>query len=178
MKPKSEKTIKSTSIYNGKVISLFVKDVECANGVKSKREIITHPGGVCILAVINDEIIFESQFRSPYEDFILELPAGKLEKNENPIDAARRELEEETGYRCEELIPCGVMYPSVGYTNEKIHLFIAKNLSESKQNLDDDEQIDVLKIKIDEVKKMLLENKIKDAKTVILLQKYFLEFNK
>ena len=167
-----EKKLKSNLIYDGKIIKLYNDDVVCDGDKKSTREYVVHPGGACILPIINDEIIFIKQYRYAYQKDILELPAGKLEKGEDPKDAAKRELEEETGYIAGELIPLGSVYPSVGYTDEVIHLFLGRNLTRGKQHFDYDENIDVVRIKIDDALDMISRDEIKDAKTVIAILKY------
>lgn len=169
-----EITISKQQIYKGKVISLEVNDVKCSNGQISKREIVKHPGGVCILAILNNKVILEKQYRAPFDDFIIELPAGKLNIGEDPKDAAKREFEEEVGYKVGSIKKVGEIYPSVGYTNEVIHLFIATNLIKTKTKLDDDEDIELLLVDKDQISKLLSENVIKDAKTFVLLSKYLL----
>lgn len=173
MDKKREKTLKVNTLYSGKVLTYYVNDVLCPNGKEAKREYVTHPGGVCVLPILNNKIIMEKQFRYPFDQVLLELPAGKLNKGEDPIEAAKRELEEETGYRCEKLISLGAIYPSVGYTNEIIHLYAADELFKSEQNLDEDEILDVVYMDKDEVLKMIENDQIRDAKTIIALLKYF-----
>ena len=167
-----EKKIKSNLIYDGKIIKLYNDDVICDEDKLATREYIVHPGGACILPLLEDKIIFIKQFRYAYHKDILELPAGKLEKGEEPIKAAIRELEEETGYISDNLISLGSVYPSVGYTDEVIHLFVAKDLKKGKQHLDYDEKVDVTLLSLDEALKMIENDDIKDAKTVIAILKY------
>jgi len=173
----AEKEIKlsSSNLYDGKVIKLFVDEVSCNGGKKAKREYVKHPGGVCILAFDeNNNVLMEKQFRYPYNDFILELPAGKLEPGEDPYVAGIRELEEETGYKAESLISYGKMYPSVGYTNEIIYLYLAKNIKKGELHLDEDENLDVVRMPLDKIVGMINNNEICDAKTIILITKYLL----
>ena len=167
-----EKTIKSNVIYKGKILRLNCDDVLASNGEKVKREIIHHNGGVCVLAFYNDKIPLVKQYRYSYQEEIYELPAGKLEKNENSYDAGIRELEEEVGLKAESLTSLGVMYPSCGYTNEKIYLYKANNVKLSKQHLDSDEDITVNYFSIDEILQMIDSGEIKDAKTICLMLKY------
>lgn len=173
MSKKREVTLKENKLYTGRVLTFYVNDVLCPSGNKSTREVVTHPGGVCILPILNGKIIMEKQYRYPYDCEILELPAGKLEKGEDIELAAKRELEEETGYKTDELIPLGRIYPSVGYTNEVIHLFAAEKLEQSKQHLDEDEFLDLVLMDVDEVLSMIDEDKIRDAKTIAAILKYF-----
>lgn len=173
-----EKTLKSNLMFDGKVVKVYKDDVLCENGNTSVREIIRHNGGVCILGIVDDKVILEKQYRYAYNEEIYELPAGKLEINENPYDAGLREFEEETGYKAESLIDLGCMYPTCGYSSEIIYLYLANNISKSKRHLDEDEVIDIMMVSIDEVLKMIDENKIKDAKTICLIHKYLRYINK
>lgn len=172
---KQEKTIKSNLVFDGKVVSLYVDDVKCPNGNISKREIVRHHGGVCVLAIVDGKVIIEKQYRYAYDEELYELPAGKLEKDENPYDAGLRELEEETGYRAERLIDYGVMYPTCGYSDEIIYLYVAEGLSKTNRHLDEDEVIDVEYIEIEKIKEMIENGTIKDAKTIILIIKYLMK---
>lgn len=173
MENKKEIQLSRKDIYKGKVINLELYDVKCPNGNISKREIVRHHGGVCILAEVDGKIAMEKQYRFPYDDFIFELPAGKLENGENPYEAGIRELQEEAGLKAEKLIDYGCVYPSVGYTDEIIYLYVAKGLSKVDRHLDDDEEIDIVYVDKEQLKAMLKNNEIKDAKTQILLLKYF-----
>ena len=173
-----EKTLKENMVFDGHVIKVFNNEVKCPSGNNSTREIIKHNGGVCILAVIDNKVIMEKQYRYAYDEVLYELPAGKLEKNENPYDAAKREFEEETGYKADELIDYGVMYPTCGYSNEIIYLYVAKGIQKSQRNLDEDEVIEIEYMELEKVTEMILNNQIKDAKTIILISKYLLLNNK
>ena len=168
---KIEKTIKSNIVYDGKILRLNNDDVE-VNGLKVTREIIHHHGGVCILAFVDNKVAMIKQYRYAYGEEVLELPAGKLEKGENAYQAGLRELEEEVGLKAESLTDFGEMYPSCGYTNEIIHLYKANNVSSVERHLDPDENIDIYYYTLDEVKNMISQNIIKDAKTICLVLKY------
>lgn len=162
-----EKTIKEEEIYNGKIISLKVAEVEVPNKIKSFRELINHPGGVGILAYIDsDTIILVQQFRKPFEQILLEIPAGKLEKGENPEDCGKRELEEETGYKAKNFTYLGKIVSSPGFCNEVIHLYKATGLYIGKIGGDEDEFISVHKIKKTKVFEMIKKGEIIDAKTI------------
>lgn len=167
-----EKTIKSNVIYKGKILRLNCDDVLASNGEIVKREIIHHNGGVCVLAFYNNKIPLVKQYRYSYQEEMYELPAGKLEKGENSYDAGIRELEEEVGLKADSLTSLGVMYPSCGYTNEKIYLYKANDVKQSKQHLDADEDIAVNYFSIDEILQMIDSGEIKDAKTICLMLKY------
>ncbi len=169
---KEEKTVKSNVIYNGKILRLNCDEVLTSNGHIAEREIIHHHGGVCVLAIYEGKVVLVKQFRYAYGEEMFELPAGKLEKDEDSYQAGLRELEEEVGLKAESLTDFGYMYPSCGYTNEIIHLFKANNLTKVERHLDEDEDIDIYYFSLDEVVQMIQENKIVDAKTICLVLKY------
>lgn len=161
-----EKTLNSKYIFRGRIINLKVDDVVLPDGHKSQREIVEHNGGVTVAALTeNNELLFVRQFRYAYGEEILELPAGKLEKGEEPYSAALRELKEETGAECDELISLGKMYPSPGYTDEIIHMYFARVAFFGNQCLDDGEFLDVTRIKLDKAVDMILAGEITDGKT-------------
>ena len=169
-----EKKLTSNMIFDGKVVKLFVDEVLTPNNNVATREIVKQLGGVCILGMIDGKIIMERQYRYAYDEILYELPAGKLEKDENPIDSAKREFEEETGYKVKNIIPYGKMYPTCGYSNEIIYLFLADGLEKTKRHLDEDEVIDIEFIEINQVVEMIKNGTIKDAKTICLISKYLL----
>ncbi len=170
---KEEKTIKSNVVYDGIIMRVNCDDVEAANGLKVKREIVHHRGGVCVMAIVDGKIPLVKQFRYAYGEEMFELPAGKLEKGEDAYLAGLRELEEEVGLKAESLTDFGVMYPSCGYTNEKIHLYLANNITKVERHLDPDECIDVYYFSLDEILQKIKNNEIKDAKTICLVLKYY-----
>lgn len=169
-----EKTMDSKLIFDGKVVKLYEDKVKCFNGVIATREIVKHNGGVCILFVKDNKVLLEKQYRYAYDEVLYELPAGKIEKGEDPYYAAIREFEEETGYKILKIKPYGEMYPTCGYSNEIIYLYLAEEVSEGKINLDEDENIDLEFIEIEKIKDMILNNQIKDAKTICLISKYLM----
>jgi ADP-ribose pyrophosphatase len=165
-----EKTIHSKPILNGHVIQVRVDTVVLPNGHQSTRELIHHPGGVAILPVDGDGYAYlVKQFRKPYDAEILEAPAGKLNPGEDHLTCGIRELTEETGFEAKQVTYLGFIYPSPGYTDEVIHLYLAQQLSMREQNLDEDEFLNVEKYRVDELVAMCLENQISDAKTVALV---------
>ena len=168
---KIEKTIKSNVVYDGKILRLNNDDV-LVNGKQVTREVVHHNGGVCILANVDGKIPMVKQYRYAYRKEMIELPAGKIDKGEKPYDAAIRELEEEVGLKAESLEELGMIYPSCGYTNEIIYLYVAKNVKKVPRHLDEDENIDIFYYSIDEIKKMIMSNEITDAKTICLVFKY------
>ena len=136
------------------------------NNEKGTREYIEHPGGVGILAINNGFVYLVEQYRYPFKTDLLEIPAGKLDKNEDPEKAAKRELKEELGLVAKNLVHLGDIYPSVGYTNEIIHLYFTNDFDQEVQNLDSDEFINIKKISLKEFDLIIKNNKIKDAKTI------------
>lgn len=172
MKNKTEKTLKENVIFKGKVLTLNCDDIQCPNGVKATREVVHHHGGVCVLCELDNKIAFVKQFRYAYKEEILELPAGKLELNEDPYEAGIRELEEEIGYKAESLEDYGVLYPSVGYSDERLHMYVAKNPVKTSTNFDIDEDLDLIWLTKEEALEKIKTNEIKDGKTISLLMKY------
>ena len=168
---KTEKCIKENLIYKGKILSLYRDEVKVPSGNISYREIVRHNGGVCALAVHNNEIYFVKQYRYAYKMELLELPAGKMEENETKEESIRRELREEIGFISKDLKYIGYMYPSPGYTDEVIHLFSSLDNDITDTNFDPDEFLDIIHLPIKKAYEMLDNNEIVDAKSVILLQK-------
>ena len=167
-----EKTLKENLVFDGKVIKVFNDDVLLPNKKLGKREKIKHNGGAGVLAIEGDECFLVEQFRYAYDKTILEIPAGKLELNEKPELAAHRELEEEIGYKATSMKLLNTIYPTVGYTNEIIYIFIAEGLVKSNPNLDEDEFVNVRKMKLDDLYQLVLKNEIHDAKTVVAILSY------
>lgn len=173
-----EKTVQSESVYKGKILNLKRDEVLLPNGKTSYREIIEHGGGSCILCVIENKIVFVRQYRYAYKSELLELPAGKIDSGEPPDKTAKRELEEECGIKAETVKKLFEIYPSPGYTNEKIYIYKAENISVGRVHLDEDEFVSSVMIDEQTVEKMLFDGEFKDAKTVIALQYYFLQKGK
>lgn len=162
----TEKKLDSNLIYDGKVIKVTVDNIELPNGEKAKREVVGHRGGVCIAALTkDDELLFVRQYRYPYKEVVLELPAGKLEAGDTPLENGKRELKEETGAVGTGYVSLGKFYPSPGYCGEIIHLYFCKIEGYGEQNLDDDEFLNVEKIHIDKAVEMVLNNEIPDGKS-------------
>lgn len=167
-----EKTVKENEIYKGRIITLHVDEVELPDGQLATREIVEHSGGVCVAAMTeNKELYFVRQYRYPYKKVLLELPAGKLERGEDPMKAGIRELEEECGVVADEVISLGAVYPTVAYCSEIIYLFAAKGLKSTAQNLDEGEFLAVEKISLDAAVEMVMNGEISDSKTVALVLK-------
>lgn len=165
-----ETTIKETEIYAGNYLNLMNVQVELPNGKLSNRDIIKHPGACAIIPFISEnEIILVEQFRKPLERTLLEIPAGKLNKNESPITCAHRELEEETGYKAKDMIYLGKIATAPGFCDEIIHLFKASNLYDGTKSCDEDEFTDIKKFTLDEMKLMIKKGEIIDTKTISIL---------
>lgn len=168
----TEKTLSEKTIYEGRIITVHVDKIELPNGKQSTREVVEHNGGVCVAALSDDgKLKFVRQYRYPYKRNLLELPAGKLEKGEDPLEAGIRELEEECGVVADKVIPMGQVYPTVAYCSEIIHLFLATGLKNTNQHLDDGEFLDVVEMSLDEAVKMVMDGEIADSKTVALVLK-------
>ncbi len=163
-----EKQIKENYVFKGKIINVRQDTALLPNGATALREVIEHPGGVCVAALDSeDNILFVKQFRYPYMEETLEIPAGKRDRgsDETPLECGMRELLEETGATAATFLPLGELYPTPGYCGEIIWMFFAKDLKFSKQNLDEDEFLDVIKIPLEKATEMVLSGEIKDAKT-------------
>lgn len=168
-----EKRKSGTLLYDGKVVKLEVDEVLLPNGEESKREIIRHSGGACVVYEEEGKIAFVRQYRYAYGESVIELPAGKLNKGEDPMLAAQRELKEETGVWAENLTLIHEVYPTPGYTDERLYIYFAEKGKRGETHLDEDEFLDTLWIDKTKVKQMLKKGEIKDAKTIIGLYAYF-----
>lgn len=162
-----EKTLNSKVVYEGKVVTVIKDDVEVADGHKSFREVVLHSGGVVIAAFKDEQtILLVKQYRYPLKETVLELPAGKLEIGENPDDASRRELEEETGYRANVWKSLGYINTTPGICTEKLYLYLAKDLEFVGEHPDEGEIIKCCEYKLSEVLDMIYNGQINDAKTI------------
>jgi ADP-ribose pyrophosphatase len=164
------KTKNTELLYHGRIFDLIIEEVEDTPGKIRKREIISHPGGSVVVPLLdNNEVIFVRQYRYPLKKFILEIPAGKLEPNEDPLEAAKRELREETGYLAKHYEKLTAMLTTPGFCNEVLHIFLATGLkrSEHGQDLDEGEQsLTVEKIPFIKVIEMIERGEIIDSKTI------------
>ena len=165
-----EKTIKETHIYTGNYLEINNVEVELPNGKTSNRDIIKHPGACAIIPFLDKEtVLLVEQFRKPLEKTILEIPAGKLDKNEDPLNCAYRELEEETGYKADSITYLGSIATATGFCDEIIHLYKAENLSLGTKCCDEDEFTSIKTFSLDEVKAMVKSGEIIDTKTISIL---------
>jgi len=156
--------------FRGKIINLKIQKVQLPNGNTSTREIVEHPGGVAIIAFVDvDTIILVEQFRKPIDKVILEIPAGKLEKGEDPRECGIRELEEETGYKATAFEYLGKIVTTPGFSNEYIYFYKATNLYSGNIGGDEDEFINVHQYKLSEIKEMIKKGEIIDGKTIAAL---------
>ncbi len=169
----TEKTVNKNYLYQGKILSLRCDDALLPNGQPCKREIIEHSGGACVLYIENDCVLFVKQYRYAYGEAVYEIPAGKLEKGEDPKCAAARELLEEAGVKSSALRLLYIMYPTPGYTNEKIYIYQAEKGENAQACPDQDEFLSAEFIPLSKVKKMLKNGEIKDGKTLVALLEYF-----
>ncbi len=169
-----EKGISEDYKYRGKIVNMRVDEVLLPDGTAAKREVVEHNGGVCVVALTDsDEVYLVKQFRYPYKEVIYEIPAGKRDGDEDPLQGAVRELKEETGTTAETVIPIGQLYPTPGYCGEIIHMFAAKGLKEGEKKLDEDEFLETEKLPLEHVVDMILSGEIKDAKTQAAVLKIY-----
>ena len=169
---KEEKKLNSELIYDGKVIKVTKDEVLCPNQETSIREIVHHRGGVAILFKADDKFVFEKQYRYALQEEIYEIPAGKLEEGEIPLEAAKREMLEETGFKPLEMVFLGDMYPTGGYSSEVIHLYYCPKYEQGERHLDKDECIDLIYLSLEEVEKLIKDNTIKDSKSIVAISLY------
>ncbi len=173
-----EKRNSQRLLYRGKFLD-FVEDsvtIDTEPPIEAIRQYFKHPGGVCVLPINDDnEIILVKQYRTPIDTVLWEIPAGKIDPNEKPLETAKRELREETGYTAETWIDCGFIYPCPGYSDEKLYLFIAKKLIAGETDLDYGEIVSTSKFTMDEIQSLIKSGEMRDAKTLaalFLLQKF------
>lgn len=163
-----EKTLKSARIYEGKIINLRVDTVELPDKKYSKREIVEHSGAAAVVPVtMNGDVILVKQFRKPVEEVIYEIPAGRLETKESAEKCALREMAEETGYTAGSLEKLTDYYTSPGFSNEVIHLYLARDLTEGQAKPDEDEYLEVIRLPLKEALEMIRKGEIQDSKTII-----------
>lgn len=171
-----EETVSSEEIYKGKIVHLFCDTVRLPNGKEATREVIRHVGAAAVVPLTDEgNVILVRQYRYPFSQVMLEIPAGKLDIGEDPMDCAKRELIEETGYDAKEFVYLGAFYPSVAMLNEVIHLYLAKNMMLRETNLDEDEFLHVEQRPLSEVVEQVMRGKIPDGKTqTAILKAYYL----
>jgi ADP-ribose pyrophosphatase len=169
--------ISHQEVYRGKIVALHVDTIRQASGRTTIREVVMHPGGVAALPVLEDgRILLIRQFRYPIGEFILELPAGKLDSGQPPFDTVARELEEETGYRAGILTHECTFYTTPGISNESIHFLIARDLTRSAQRLEEGEHITVESYSLKECLQKIGTGEISDGKTILGILWYQTKF--
>ena len=171
-----EKTLSSKTVYKGRIFDITSDEIVLSDGLKRNREIIHHPGGVVILAIKEDNnILLVKQNRYAVKSVQTELPAGRLEKGEDPLLAAKRELREETGYVARNWEPLGYIFTTFGICDEKLYLFKATDLTFDKPDPDEGEILDYFELPLSEVYKLIKNGTINDAKTICALARYNIE---
>ncbi|MBQ4650467.1 MAG: NUDIX hydrolase [Firmicutes bacterium] len=164
-----EKTLETQRIYEGKIINLRRDKVTVENGT-SYREIVEHNGGAVLAAVTDDgKMVMVRQYRKPAERVMLEVPAGKIDKGETPLETAARELKEETGYTPSNVEYLTEFYPSVGYSEEVLYLYLCTGLTAGETCPDENEALDVLTMDVEELYRMVMNAEICDAKTIVAI---------
>jgi ADP-ribose pyrophosphatase len=173
------KLISSKEIYKGRVIDLRVDEIQYDNGTTGYREVASHPGGAAVVALKDGMIILVSQFRYPLNKTIYELPAGKLDHSEDPVECAKRELEEETGFKSDNFIKLGEIVSTPGFCDERLHLFLARDLKPGNKNHEDGEYgMETHYFTLGEIEQKIVDSEIIDAKTicaVYLAKKYLVK---
>lgn len=166
----TEKTLSSQQIFDGRLLKVYRDQVGLANGDTSVREFVHHPGGAAVVALDGEgNVYLERQFRYPYHKVVTEIPAGKLEPGENPDDAIRRELSEEIGAEAGRWDALGYIMPSVGYTDEMLYLYLARDLTFGDRHLDSDEFLEPFKLPFEEALARAADGRLSDGKTVAAL---------
>lgn len=163
----TEKTVKQNVVFEGKIIRVRCDDAELPDGKPCKREVVDHAGGASVLYVREGKVLLVRQFRYPYMEETLEIPAGKLNPGEDPAQTAARELAEETGWQPASVEHMFTIYPTPGYSAEKIYIYRAHGVRAGQVHPDEDEFVTAAFYPIDEVLSMIEKGEIKDAKTII-----------
>ena len=168
----TETRVSGETIFSGRIFEVTLDEVKLENGDMARREIVHHHGGACIAALTDaGEVYMVRQYRYAMGQELWELPAGKLEKGEDPFEAAKRELEEECGLVADRFLDLGPIYPTVGYCTEVIWTWAATGLHETAMHLDEDEFLTPVKLPLDKAVEMVFSGQIRDAKTVAALLK-------
>ncbi|MFN8770004.1 MAG: NUDIX domain-containing protein [Neisseriaceae bacterium] len=162
-----EKAVESKQVYDGSFLQVMCDKVILPNDKPTTREYINHPGAACIIAIdSNNEVVLEYQYRYPIDKVMLEFPAGKLEQGESPLNCAKREFQEETGYTAQNWLELGICLPCIAYSTEKIIYYLATGLTKGPHNLDDGELLETLTMPIDNLLQMAYNGEIQDSKTL------------
>jgi len=166
----TEHCISSETMVEGNLLTLKRDLVKLPNGNLSHREYVIHPGAVVVVPVLaNGSVVLERQYRYPLHQDFIELPAGKIDPDEDVLRTGQRELLEETGYTADEWVKLGLLHPCIGYSNEVIHVYLARNLSLGDHQRDEDETLEVFELKFEECLTMIERGEITDGKTIVAL---------
>jgi ADP-ribose pyrophosphatase len=166
-----ERIIRSTLLYRGRFLD-FMEDhveIEVEPPMQASRQYFIHPGGVCVVPIIDDQIALIKQFRSPVGEIIYEIPAGKLDRGEDPLQAAKRELLEETGYQSKNWADLGFIYPCPGYSTERLYIYLARDLIAGEQQLDHGEFVELEIMPLKQAHQLIYQGQVPDAKTIAAL---------
>lgn len=168
-----EKQVSSEEIFDGVILHVVKDKVVLSNGNDTYREVIRHIGAVCVIPITDDnEVVIERQYRYPFDEVITEIPAGKLDsKTEDRLDAAKRELREETGIIADNWIDLGEFYPAAAYSDERITMYLAQGLHQGEQDLDDDELLNIKKVPLKDLVDDVMAGRIPDSKTQVAILK-------
>lgn len=170
-----EKQLSRTQIYNGKIIKVAKDEVVLDDGTKTMREVVTHNGGAAIALKDGDYYYMVKQYRYAQQKEMLEFPAGKIELNEDPLETVKREVQEETGFSAKDIKPLGFIIPTCAYDTEKIYLYHGVKDKEVGQHLDENERLNVYKYTFKDLREMVRNGEIDDAKTVALMYRIEIE---
>ena len=169
---------RSRKVYEGRIFDFVTENITLPNGSNAEMAFIRHPGSTAVVPLLDENtVVMELQYRHPAGDYLLEIPAGTMEPGESPLECAQRELIEETGFRAQEFIKLGKIHIIPAYSDEEIHVFIANDLTQAKQDLDPDEIIEVVTYPLEQAVRMIDEGKITDALTILSIQMAWLSMN-
>ncbi len=175
----TERTVEHSRVYEGIIVQVDIDKAELPNGRIAKREVVRHPGGVAVLPLNEDgTVTLVRQYRYPFSQVLTEIPAGKLDPNEEPVTGALRELREEIGAQVGELIDLGAIYPSPGFCQEVLYLYLARDLTYGEQQPDEDEFLELVRVPFAELLEQAMDGKLKDGKTVTAILKTQIYLNR
>ena len=164
----TETPLSSESVFHGRLLHVQLDHSRLPNGNESTREFVIHPGATAVVALLDTgKLLLERQFRYPLKRVFIELPAGKIDAGEDPLTTGQRELLEETGYRAREWIYLAVQHPCIGYSNEVIHIYLARGLEAGEHQRDEDEALELFEASLDDCLAMVQRGEITDAKTIV-----------
>jgi ADP-ribose pyrophosphatase len=178
MSPNPNFTLRQRNeVYRGRIVNLIVDQITTGNGFDTVREVFHHPGGAAVIPVLeNGDVLLVRQFRYPMGETLLELPAGKIDNQEPPEETARRELEEEVGYRAGQLEKIAEFYSTPGFCDELLHIFLATGLTPVGTRHEEDEEIEIVRFSRAELKALLETGQVRDGKTILGIQHLLLYF--